>query len=60
MELNNLSESEPKPIRKTWHTPMCTRKNWQTPQLVPDFLRSDTRSGTFTGHHEVEPFQTGS
>lgn len=45
MELHNLSETEPKPIRKTWHTPMCTRKNWQTPQLVP-IPFGQTLSGT--------------
>ena len=35
MEPHNLSESEPKPLRKPWHLPTCTKKHWQTPQLVP-------------------------
>ena len=52
MELHNLPESEPKPIRKTWHTPMCTRKNWQTPQLVP-IPFGQTQSGTNSFHEST-------
>jgi hypothetical protein len=48
MELHNLSESEPKPLRKPWHTPMCTKKHWQTPQLVPISF-DQTRSGGSPG-----------
>jgi hypothetical protein len=35
MEQQNLPESDLKPLRKPWHTPMCTKKHWQTPKLVP-------------------------
>ena len=48
MELHNLSESEPKPLRKAWRTPACTKKNWQTPKLLP--LHFDqTQSGASSG-----------
>jgi hypothetical protein len=48
MELYNLSESEPKPLRKAWHTPLCTKKNWQTPKLTP-LPFGQTESGADTG-----------
>ncbi len=34
MDLNNLPEREPQPLRKPWHAPLCTKKDWQTPRVV--------------------------
>jgi hypothetical protein len=47
MELNNPHESEPKPLRKPWHTPVCVRKHWHTPRVVAIGF-NDTRTGSGT------------
>jgi hypothetical protein len=48
MELNNLYESEPKPLRKPWHTPVCAKKDWQTPRVTAIGF-NDTRGGFGSG-----------
>jgi hypothetical protein len=55
MESNKLSGSEPTLPRKPWHTPMCTKKNWQTPQLVPISF-GQTQSGSDPGPESSTKF----
>jgi hypothetical protein len=47
MQFKNTPEDPAIPSRKPWHTPQCTKKTWQTPNLTAIEF-AETKGGYFS------------